>query len=200
MTTKSNTAKTNPFDALPEQVRTALALVPTPQNKREAEGRHLNPRMGRLLRAFRAANGNIAQTKVAGNPSTGAAFVSDGTTPLFTTHCQIATLEQGGCKKGADESTIKLLSVALAVSEDVIRSLNEADLKERADSGDKRAQKVLGIEEELDAPADSPEVQAAASEAGVDAPAKVTLAKGKKAASKRVEEIVEAATPAPVEL
>lgn len=177
ISTKANTAKvTDPFAALPEQLRTAISMVPTPQNKREEEGRHLNPRMGRLLRAFRAANGGVAQTKVAGNPATGAAFVSDGDTPLFTTHCQIATLEQGGCKKGADESTIKLLAVALGVSEDVIRSLNEADLKERAEAGDSRAKKVLGIEE----PAEPEATEA-------EAP------KGKSGKGK-VAEVVEAAT------
>lgn len=128
----------DPFEALPEEIRTAIAVVPSPQNSREAAGTHLNPRMGRLLRAYRAVNGNISQVKVA---------KGEKTPGLTTTHCQIATLEQGGCKKGADTYTVKLLATALGVDETVVSAVNEADLRERYERGDKLAGKMLGVEE-----------------------------------------------------
>lgn len=127
------------FEALPEEVRAQVAVVPTPQNAREAAGSHLNPRMGRLLRAFRAMNGNISQVKLA---------KGEKTPGLTTTHCQIATLEQGGCKKGADTYTVKLLAAAIGVDEAVIASINEADLRDRYEAGDKLAGKILGVEPE----------------------------------------------------
>jgi hypothetical protein len=133
--------ETDVFAKLPKAVQEAVATVTSPQNKREAEGTHLNPRMGRLLRAFRAMNGNVAQTKVAQGR------IGDKNLGVTTTHCQIATLEQGGCKKGADTYTVKLLATALGVSEEVIAAINEADLRERHARGDKLAGKVLGIEE-----------------------------------------------------
>jgi hypothetical protein len=169
---KSATAKVetpaDPFVALPEAVQAAVAVVPTPQNAREAAGTHLNPRMGRLLRAFRGMNGNISQVKLAKGELTG----SDVT----TTHCQIATLEQGGCKKGADPYTVKLLAKALNVDETVITAINEADLRDRHEAGDKLAGKILGVAEEAgvtpeEVAAETPD--AATSEADVPEPAQL---------------------------
>lgn len=150
MTTRKSTAKaesTDVFAALPEEIRSAVATVPTPQNAREAAGSHLNPLMGRLSRAFRSVNGNVSQVKVA---------KGELTPGVTTTHCQIATLEQGGCKKGADSYTVKLFATALGVDESVIAAINEADLRARYESGDKLAGKILGIEPEGDeAPAEA---------------------------------------------
>lgn len=133
---------TDPFAPLSDEVQAAIAVVPSPQNSKEAAGDHLNPRMGRLLRAFRAMNGNISQVKLAKGELTGP--------DVTTTHCQIATLEQGGCKKGADPYTVKLLAAALKVDETVITAINEADLRDRAEAGDKLAQKILGVADEAD--------------------------------------------------
>jgi transcriptional regulator with XRE-family HTH domain len=127
------------FSPLPDPIKTQLSTLPEHLNNRDAQGNHLSPRMGRLVRAFRAANGGLSQKALAEQTFKDAGFM--------TTHCQIATLEQGGCKKGANPDTIKLLAHALKVKPEVISAINEADLKARADKGDEQAKKVLGIED-----------------------------------------------------
>lgn len=136
------------FNELPDNVKQAIALLPEKLNKNEERGVHLSPRMGRLMRAFRAVNGGKSQKEIAEK-----LFADAG---RMTTHCQVATLEQGGCKKGADSYTVKLFATALGVDESVIAAINEADLRARYESGDKLAGKILGIEPEGDeAPAEA---------------------------------------------
>lgn len=145
------------FNELPDNVKQAIALLPEKLNKNEERGVHLSPRMGRLMRAFRAVNGGKSQKEIAEK-----LFADAG---RMTTHCQVATLEQGGCKKGANVDTIKLLAHGLQVEESVVEAINRADLEARAAAGDELAKKILdpnaGKDQEQEA-----EAEAAKSEEG----------------------------------
>lgn len=134
------------FQPLPENIRTMLDTLPTPFNDREKRSEHLAPRMGRVIKAIRQVNGNISQKTLAEKQYEKEKGI-DGK-PFRTTHCQIATLEQGGCKKGANEQTVALLAHALKVEPKVVEAINRADLEERAERGDDQAKKILGIVEE----------------------------------------------------
>jgi hypothetical protein len=143
--------KLNPvFEKLPENIKVQISTLPPYLNAKEERGQHLSPLMGRVVKATRQANGNISQKALAEQQ-----YAKEG---WMTTHCQIATLEQGGCKRGAAVQTIKLLSFALKVPEDVIADINNADLEARAAKNDEVAKKILGITPEPE-PAPEPEAK-----------------------------------------
>jgi hypothetical protein len=139
------------FEPLPDNIKAQIATLPPELNDRERRGQHLSPLMGRLSRATRASLSGISQKALAEQVY---AKPADG--GLMTTHCQIATLEQGGCKRGASIQTIKLLAHAVSVDPAVIEAINKADLQVRADRGDEVAKKALGIVEPEPTPEPTP--------------------------------------------
>jgi hypothetical protein len=132
------------FAPLPDNIKLQISTLPPKLNPKDERGQHLSPLMGRLIRAIRAANGGVSQKELAEHK-----FEPE----FLTTHCQIATLEQGGCKKGATTGTIKLLAHAVSVEPTVIEAINKADLEARVAAGDEVAKKVLGIKDPEPEPA-----------------------------------------------